>query len=216
MLSELERMFLAREVLMRDMNGTGIEVDALTGPIYWHTPDNAMAQIVSQLSAELLIAHMPQLFLVAQILNAKGYLKNKTQIPSEWAAKRRVKEGLINPVCLKAGIGEGAGISRVLGFDVYDYDILDIYENVSAAPITEEGVRNAWLQKPRNKDLAYSSFAIATLAYFQHVGMGIITNLVDTGRLTKHSVLNLRRSGFALGEKMVNLSELMGIMEGGA
>lgn len=207
MLTTLDRIYLSREIILRSVGENN--PDWYAGPLFWNAPDNAMAQIVSRMPFPQLIAHMPTLSIIAQLLNATEYLNNKDLAPSVWAEKRQVSEGLLNPVYLSSGVGEGLGLARMVGIPAYDYDCITVYEAITAAASesislapAEKGarLRDAWSNSLRDKELSYAGYAMTALMYAPHFGAGVLIDMIDSGIFTRESLKRLKAGGFATAE----------------
>jgi len=214
-LSELDRVAVARDIIRRGF-GEG-PANELVGPLFWNTPDNAMAQIVSRLDGQNLLDSLPLLHLVAQVIDAGEYLQS-AEIPSTWAEKRRVREGLLDPVYLSGGVGEGLGLAKVIGIPAYDYDAIAVYEALQETRSLDSGLRKmalrkAWMTATKDPELGYAGLACTALLYGPHFG-SLLFDLIDNKVFTRESLKRLKEAGFVTTTEGLELATIMTVIRG--
>lgn len=214
-LTELDRTFLAREVVRKTAGEDALE--SLSGPLIWHHPDDAIAQVLALLSPDELLAMRVPIELIARIIRAGEYLGTQLA-PSEWAEGWRIHRGLIPPTCLAAGVGEGMGLARSMGYKVYDTHCVTVYDAIQpffARPAGREktlGMKAAWLDAIKPYELAFAGYVMVTLMHGPWFGALRLMEMIDTKEFTQASIQRLMAAGF--GEHGMEIGELIKVIRG--
>jgi hypothetical protein len=214
-LAPLDRTFLAREIARRTVGEEALE--QIGGPLIWHLPDSAMAQVIKLMTPSGLVAMQVPLELMARCLAANEYLASR-EAPSVWAEQWAIREGLIPAECLGAGVGEGMGLARSVGYPVYDthcvaiFDALTPHFGLKNGPEKTEKMKTAWLGAIKPYEMAFAGYVMVTLLHGPWFGAQRLMEMVEAKIFTKDSTTRLIAAGF--GERGMEVGDLIRIIRG--
>lgn len=214
-LSPLDRTYLAREIVRRTAGDETLEM--LSGPLIWHLPDSAMAQVIRLLTPTGLEAMRVPLELMARTLVAHEYLGNR-EPPEVWAENWAQRQGLIPAECLGAGVGEGMGLARSIGYPVYETHLVAVFDAIQPFFDLEGGrekttkMKAAWLNSIQPYEMAYAGYVMVTLLHGPWFGALRLMEMIDTKEFTQASTQRLIDAGF--GEHGMEVGELIKVIRG--
>lgn len=214
-LTALDRTYLAREIVRRTAGEDVLE--QLGGPLVWHLPDSAMAQVIRLMTPGGLVEMRVPLELMARTLVAHEYLATREQ-PSAWAEAWALREGLIPPECLGAGVGEGMGLARSIGYPVYEthcvavFDAIQPFFELPMGKMKTMTMKAAWLNSIKPYEMAYAGYVMVTLMHGPWFGALRLMEMVDARIFTQASIERLLEAGF--GDHGMEVGDLIKVIRG--